>query len=315
MTDAAADPGASAAECDGGRHEPARPPEGPMPACSARSASREREALRQQTLLRALWRDEAPAELAHWLRGDTTRQQRGLLAYQSNAAATAERALSAAHPVVQQLLGDEAFAALARHCWQQHAPTRGDLAHWGQALSAVVVDRAELAAEPYLADIARLEWALHLAQHAADAPHGQDGQGGPLGPPGLERLGTHDPARLRLCLRPGTAIVDSEHPIVTIWQAHQPGDGDVDGDGGDRFAAARAALAAGRAESALVFRDGWRPTACVVGRPAADFTRSLLQGATLGAALDSAGTGFSFEAWLRQALTQAWLVGVDLADG
>ena len=44
--------------------------------------SADREALRQQMLLRALWRDARPGVVAGWMRDDPARFQRGLQAYQ-----------------------------------------------------------------------------------------------------------------------------------------------------------------------------------------------------------------------------------------
>ena len=67
-----------------------------------------READRQQLLLGVLGRTKAPDALAGWARDDL-RFSRGLLAYQANAGALAERALAAAYPVTAQLLGAESF--------------------------------------------------------------------------------------------------------------------------------------------------------------------------------------------------------------
>src|SRR5204862_198351 len=55
-------------------------------------AARSRERLRQQQLLRALWRRGSDAPLALWLRETGERAAQGLAAYRGNAAALAERA-------------------------------------------------------------------------------------------------------------------------------------------------------------------------------------------------------------------------------
>ena len=248
-----------------------------------------REAARQQALLRALWRDAPDAALAGWLR-EPAQAGAGLQAYRANAGAHAERALAAAYPTVQQLLGDESFAALARAHWQADPPLRGDLAQWGAGLAAFIADDAQLAAEPYLADMARLDWAVHQAAQAADA---QDPQGLPL-------LAQVEPQRLRLRLQPGCALLASAHPVATIWLAHHGGD--PSGEGDDRFAAARAALAARQAETAWVLRQGWRVTVRALPAAEARFTRALLQRQPLASALQGAGTDFSFETWLIAAL-------------
>src|SRR5512138_965181 len=74
------------------------------------AAAPSRELLRQQQLLRALWRRGSDAPLAPWLREGGERATNGLAAYRGNAAAIAERTLATAYPTVQQLVGTESFA-------------------------------------------------------------------------------------------------------------------------------------------------------------------------------------------------------------
>jgi hypothetical protein len=256
----------------------------------------DKEALRQQMLLRAMWGDARPGVVAGWLR-DGPRAARGLAAYRANAGAAAERALAAAYPTVQQLLGDESFAALARACWRRHPPTAGDLGLWGEALPAFIADAETLAGEPYLADVARLEWAVHSAERAANvAP-----------PQGLERLASDDPTALVLRLAPGTALVESRHPVVTIWQAHRS-------SADDRFAPVRAAFESGAGESALVAREGWRAHVCAVAPDEARYIQALLAGGSLAAALMAAGEAFDFQAWLIAALRRQRLTAVEPID-
>ena len=249
-------------------------------------SSAEREALRQQMLLRALLGDARPGVVTGWLR-DGTRVQRGLAAYRANAGALAERALAAAFPTLQQLLGEPSFAGLARAFWHRHPPQQGDIGTWGGALAGFIADDEVLAPEPYLADVARLEWAVHQAERAADG----------AAPQGLEQLAGHDPAGLWLVLAPGTAVIESPHPVATIWSAHR-------NDAPDRFAPVRAAFAAGRGETVRVARQGWRATVTPIDGPEHRYTSALLAGRSLSAALSEAGAGFDFEAWLIAALQQ-----------
>jgi hypothetical protein len=93
---------------------------------------------------------------------------------------------------------------LAVHLWRTQPPTHGDLAQWGGALADFFRAIADLmASEPYLPDLAQLEWALHAGKTAADAE-------------------SSDPVPL--------SVVDSEFPIVLLqngkgWAdvADQPG--------------------------------------------------------------------------------------------
>jgi Putative DNA-binding domain len=249
-----------------------------------------REALRQQMLIRALWRDDAA--LQGWTRGPSSH---GLAAYRSNAGALAERALGSAYPTLAALIGAESFAALARHFWHAQPPVRGDVGEWGEALPAFIADSEQLASEQYLADSARLDWAVHVATRAADASAAW--------PPALDALATTEPTQLRLQLSPGAAVVESRWPIVTIWQAHH---------GDEPFDNVRAAFAAERAETALVWRDDGFAihVEATDSRADAAFTAASIDGRSLAAALDAAGTTFSFERWLERALRSRWLVSL-----
>ncbi len=258
----------------------------------------QREALRQQLLVRSLWREAEPDALQGWLRQAPSAVAHGLAAYRGNAAAIAARALAGAYPTVAALVGEDSFALLARDLWQHHAPERGDLGEWGAALPDFIAASAALASEPYLADSARLDWCVHQASRAADAAPA---------PPALDALASDAAASLRLVLRPGCALLGSAWPVATIWQAHQR-------DGEDRFAAVRAAFAAGRGEHAFVWRDGFAVRVDALDDAGAAFTRGVLRGDTLAGALDAAGDGFAFDQWLAQALQKRWLVALQPMD-
>lgn len=254
-----------------------------------------REAERQQRLLRALLGDDPPALVAGWLRESATTAgfDRGLAAYRGNACANAGRALALAYPTLAQLLGHEAFAALASAFWQQRPASAGDLGLWGAGLSTFIAEINALDSEPYLPDVARLEWALHLAERAADAAP----------PQGLDCLADSDPEALFLHFGPGTALVDSDHPIATIVQSHRS-------QAADRFAPVRAAIKAGAGECVLVERHGWRAVPRSLPPDEARFARALLAGCSLADALDAAGAAFDFQAWLIAVLRRQGLAAV-----
>jgi Putative DNA-binding domain len=255
----------------------------------------QRERLRQQLLLRTLLRHSPRDALQGWMREPAPRARRALDAYSANAGASAQRALSASFPVVKALLGDESFAQMARAYWYTFPPARGDLAWLGESLPAFIESAEQLAAEPYLADCARLEWILARAEVASDAP--ADTQS-------LTLLAQLDPDAIGIELAPACALFESKHPIVTIWQAHRDHDA---GAAEDRFAAVRAAFAAGHGESAWVWRDGWRARASLVDAAGLRFMQSLHHGGSLGKALLAGGEGFEFEAWLVLALERGSL--------
>lgn len=261
----------------------------------------QKEALRQQMLLRALWPDGGSTVWQGYVRGLAAGRDAGIAAYRGNAAAIAERALAGAYPTVAELIGAESFAALARDLWRTNPPERGDLGEWGGVLPAFIAASAQLADERYLADSAALDWAVHRASRAADAVEGA------LLP--IEALADADPARIALRLPPGTAIVDSAAPIVAIWLAHQR-----PADDAERFADVRAAFTVQRAETAFVWRDGYPVRVAALDRADLAFTRSLVEGRSLAAALDTADPAFAFDRWLPHALAARWVAGLQTLE-
>jgi Putative DNA-binding domain len=259
------------------------------------AAALQREAQRQQLLLRALRGGAQPPDIAGWLHDAPPHTARGLQVYRANASALAERALAAAFPTVVQLVGEESFAALARALWAAHPPERGDIACWGAALPGFIAAAAQLADEPYLADCARLDWAVRLAEQAADGRSAVEG---------LQQLAEADPAALRLRLAEGLALLCSPYPLASIRLAHRS-------PAADRFDSVRAALAGGHGEAALVWREGFSVRVVVLPEAEARFMRTLLDAGSLADALDRAGDSFDFAGWLAQALRQGWLKAVE----
>lgn len=242
----------------------------------------------QQALLTALWaptHDTALQHLANEVAPADRLLWRGLAAYRSHAAGQAERSLRAAYSVVARLLGAEDFDALARWHWRTKPPARADLACWGEALATQIEELPDLVADqPWLADVARTEWALHRIATASDAV--QD-------PSTFTLLASTDPAQLRLALAPGACSVPSAWPVVALIQ----------GAASDR-------PPPGCAETALVWRCGWRPMLRPARPGEAVFLQALLQGQNLAAAL-AAAPDLDFSAWLAPAVHEGLLLQVE----
>jgi hypothetical protein len=256
----------------------------------------------QQALLQLVLGAADGAGLARWLSaGDAAqarRAQRGLQAYRANGQALAERALAAAYPVLVQLVGEENFAALARHFWAKHPPLGGDMACWGNLLGGFIRASAQLADDPYLADVAHLEWRMHLAGSAADVPPD---------PASFARLATEDPARITLTLGAGVALLASPYPVASIVTAHLTGSPSLQ-QAGQR-------LAESRAEHVLVWRQGLRPRVRVSTGTEHRLLEALMAGRPLLDALEAAEDApdaepFDFNAWLGEAVQTGLVMGV-----
>lgn len=221
---------------------------------------------------------------------------RGLQVYQANRAVLAERTLASTYPVFAQLIGATSFEPLARHFWQQHPPLRGDMGQWGAQLPEFLAAAPQLAEEPFLADVARIEWALHQASTAPDAV---------LDAASFALLaGTDDAPPVGLALSPGVFILASAYPVVSIINAHLIGEPALD------EAAAR--LQAGEGEHALVWRQGFKPKARALSVGEYQLILALHNSMTLDAALDQTmriDSAFDFNTWLSQAVQTGLVTG------
>jgi len=241
-------------------------------------------AAQQQALLAALFEwppHNAINIVAHYAMNTGAR---GLKAYQANGHAHAQGSLQSAYPVVAQLMGSDGFADLARALWHAHPPLVGDLALWGGDLATFLRDSAQLQEEPYLADVARAEWALHVCSTAADAwPD----------PASLALLTRDDPEQLSASLAPGCALIRSDWPIFSILAAHLHGQ--------PTLAQVGEQLRAKTAQDLVVWRQGLRPEFRLAQAGEATLLEQLMSGASIGYALDQS-PALDFAAWLPTAI-------------
>jgi hypothetical protein len=242
-------------------------------------------AQQQDALLQALWQPHGTAPYS----------PRGLAAYRSNGLELAQRALAGAYPVVAQLLGEENFTALAHGLWAGHPPQRGDVAQWGAQLAQHIESLPDLSGEePFMADVARVEWLLHTAATAADAQ---------LDAASLQILAQHDPANFTLVLSPGAACVASPYPVVSIINAHLSGEPSLE-EAGRR-------LRGGFAETALVWREGFKPRLREALPGEAGFIAALQEKRSLADSLQAAPE-LDFNQWLAPAVHGGLLVAAAL---
>lgn len=222
---------------------------------------------------------------------------RGLNCYKSNAHALAERVLSAAYPVVTAIVSADSMAQLARALWHTHPPLRGDMAHWGADLPTFVATSPQLADLPWLADVGRAEWALHLADAAEDVPADLST---------LAWLAERDPALLTLNLAPGLQVLHHAHAVVPVLDAHRQPD---DAARGLAIAALGHDWCPPVSEHVLVWRVGHQLARLAAITPEeARFLTALQAGQPVLAALECCELDFS--AWLPVAVQQGWVLGV-----
>jgi hypothetical protein len=191
-------------------------------------------------------------------------------------------------------VGAEFFEGAARVFVREHAPASACLNDYGGELADFLLRFAPAAAVPYLAEVARLEWAVNRALHASDVPGLS-----------LARLRALDEAALaRVCFsaHPGVSLLQLSFPADAIWRAVL-----------DQDDAAMAAidLASGPVRL-LIERAAGGVQVRRLGAPAFEFAARLCAGTPLFAAVEP-----RFEAechrWLAQHLRAARFIDFHLA--
>jgi uncharacterized protein (UPF0276 family) len=245
----------------------------------------------QQAFVNALFVPERESSLAPQLK----HAERFAL-YRGNLTATWAKALGAAYPVIQQLVGDEFFEALAREYGREYPSDDGDLNRFGANFPLFLEAFPHTQELPYLPDMARLEWLLHRAHYAASADAVDAAGLAAIPPDALEQA----------CFEfaPALKLFQSQWAVVQLWQAHH-----------NQAEWPQELTAESRA---IVARPRWK-TAVIAQSQAAYAALSILQqGGTFGAALDEAfehDEEFNVAAHLQQWLEQGVFSAVCLPVG
>ncbi len=136
--------------------------------------------------------------------------------YRNNVAVSLIEALRSAYPVVNRLVGDEFFSAMARAHSLLHLPSSPVLLAYGGDFPDFIGAFEQAATLPYLAEVARLEWFWLESYHAAEAE--------PLVIEALHTMAPFELPELRLNLHPSARLIHLVHPALAIWRAHQEPD-------------------------------------------------------------------------------------------
>jgi len=168
-----------------------------------------------QHAFRAALLDDDETATAAIVVGDGLAPSARLAVYRHHVLTTLTAALESVYPVVCRLVDRAFFGWVADRYIRRHPPAGPVLGEFGESFSEFLADFPACAQLPYLADVARLEWALHAAQHAEDAV--------PLDLRPLAEVPPDAVPRLAFTLDPSLTLLASPWPIDRIWDANQPG--------------------------------------------------------------------------------------------
>lgn len=227
----------------------------------------------QQAFFDAL-RDPAqpiPAGLTTWNGSDPAVR---FAVYRNNMIVSLIDALADTYPVAQQLVGEEFFRAMARLYLDVEPPRSRVLAFYGASFPDFIEQFPPAASVPYLADVARLEILQVRAYHAAERA---------ALPADAIAQAVTDVDQLPYVLvgfHPSMGLLRSPYAAVSLWAAHQ-GMADI------------ATVDPDVSECALVMRPDLEVEVFPVTASAGDFIAHLLNGASLGSAVEHAGNSYA----------------------
>ncbi len=185
----------------------------------------------QAAFARGLLDASDTAVLAHLAGAHGMDADAGLAVYRNSTFSNYRGALREAYPVIQRLVGEEYFDQAADDFIRFTPSTFGDVNLYGAGFGDFLASYPGARELVYLPDVARLEWAVHLAFQDIDCE-----------PPDFARLADVPPERLaalRFSLHPSVRLLTSPWPVLAIWRANQPAGDDneaVDlGSGGNRL--------------------------------------------------------------------------------
>jgi hypothetical protein len=133
--------------------------------------------------------------------------------YRNHLVATLTAALESTFSVVRRLVDRRFFAYAAHEYLRQHPPQSRCLAEYGAGLADFLSGFEPCKDLPYLADVARFEWALNTAATVREEA--------PLEIVALAAIPPEGASLLKISLQPSVSYFASGWPIDAIWLANQ----------------------------------------------------------------------------------------------
>ncbi|WP_045225943.1 HvfC/BufC N-terminal domain-containing protein [Methyloterricola oryzae] len=167
----------------------------------------------QRDFARSVLRGENfPSE---WLRANGIPSAKRLAIYRNNSILGLTEALRDGFPVVNRLVGEAFFDAMARRYVCLNPPRSPRLFEYGTGFPAFLANYHPARSLPYLADVAKLEW---LRQEAFQEGH-EEG----LKISALDAVPPQSQGGVRLEMQPSARLMVSDYPVLRIWEFNQSG--------------------------------------------------------------------------------------------
>lgn len=162
--------------------------------------------------------DEREQDCAPWIRVAGVPPAERFKIYRNNVLGNLTDTLRNFYAAIERLVGEGFFLTLAEAYIRAHPSVSGNLNEFGKAFPDFLSGFPPAQALPYLADVARLEWACHEVFLAPDHA--------PLDLNALAQVSPEDYGRICFHCHPALRLCRSEYPLFRIWQLCQDADAD-----------------------------------------------------------------------------------------
>jgi hypothetical protein len=209
--------------------------------------------------------------------------------YQHGIITRFQKVLKKIYSVCHALVGDDFFSGTT-YAFIQQTPSRSpDINTYGQPFANFISQFAPAACLPYLADVARLEWASHHSFTAADD-----------NPYDWQTINQEQP--LTFLLTASSTLLATPYPIHRIWEVNQT---DYQGD-------QTITIEPNKTYYLFIWRKNFNLCIDVISREAWQVLTWISAGFTLETMADLATTEkIDLPALLPVLITNGWIVGSD----
>lgn len=195
--------------------------------------------------------------------------------YRNNIVVGLKDALTDGFPAVASLVGSDFFSAMAGAYLRAHPPSAPMIPLYGGGFADFIAQFPPAASLPYLADVARLEYAMRESYHAADST-----------PVPADAFADPSVFTKQVTLAPALRFLASAYPVTAI-----------------RDAALSGSKATGGAEDVIITRPGFDPCLHAFPAGANAILIALKEGLTIGEAMELAPSGLDLTAFLSALLS------------
>lgn len=192
--------------------------------------------------------------------------------YRNNVAVSLTDALAQSFPVLQKIVGEEFFDALAGVFLRAHPPQTPLMMFYGSEMPRFLEGFPPVEHLPYLADVARLELSIRHAYHAEDRRA--------IEAASLQNLAPDALMASRLILAPAVQTFKSAWPLHAIYLANTKPDAPAVSPGG---------------QEVLITRSEFDPEVILLPAGGAVFVQTLAQNSTFLEAFEAASETPGFD--------------------